>query len=538
MKCMTNIVIDKNIEKPRYDLNVSLFSNYDLELKIYTNGSESIEELLSNKKAIEPLVTQVNDFYNMGIIKNIDIDELEDADSLINAIDSFRFDASDLPWSDNYDDLAFEDEEPLTDEERYKITYDYILSHDELKNKIIVINDRVGVDTDIDEIKKKYPGFNKLFVFPEGGMEPIAIEETQNSINDFISKIKKLDLSPLETSIIVYDYVREKVYKHEKEGSSAASSRDIYQAVKDDDIVCMGYANLYAAIMEKLDVKCELVFLNDSSDNQSGHVRNVIKLDDDKYNVHGIFISDPTYDSRVKSDKTKWLYTYKFFLKKRKNFVHIDRATDLDDVSFGYLDTHLIENVDELLTWYCKNPIEMMIKKNKVDDDYNKARKLVNILDCIYGHITFDDSNDDRVAIYREHADEIIKNYNEELDMSTFITALIRVRYIENKIDPKMFAYDLNEIFKNIPSYGFGESDEQKVFNAPYEEKVLLSLLFDEELEPITYENDEEREELLARGYAHICKKQDFLLRKEDNKGLIKVVKSIKLYDKKKKKKQ
>ena len=39
MKSIVNIVIDKTVDKPKYNLNVSLYSDdYDLELKLFENG--------------------------------------------------------------------------------------------------------------------------------------------------------------------------------------------------------------------------------------------------------------------------------------------------------------------------------------------------------------------------------------------------------------------------------------------------------------------------------------------------------------------
>ena len=536
MKSIVNIVIDKTVDKQKYNLNVSLYSDdYDLELKIVTNGSESIDELINDNEDLRKEVKSFKDYLKMGIIENYNVYDLSDTKSLLDSIDLYRFDASTALWNDAMNDLDYRQEEEYSNEDIIRITHDYIVSHDDLKDKKVAICDRVGIDTDIKAIMDKYPGFKHLYVLPEGGMEPLPIEDTKNSIFTFIKSIKELNLSPLETAIIVYDFVREKVYKHEKNSESYSSSRDLYQAVKDDDIVCMGYSTIYDKIMNDLGIKCGLSPLNGLY-GEAGHIRNVIKIDDDKYNVHGLFILDPTFDSRNKKDNNEWLYRYRFFLKKRKDFVQVDKANNLDDVTFGYLDNHSIENVDELFEIYSKNPIDMLIKNNKVDDDYNKARKIVNILDSMYENVSLDDSTEKRVKIFRDNVEEIIHDYNEKIELSTFVKALIRVRYIESKIDPKMFEYNISELFRNIPGYGFDESDEDMIIDTPSAEELLLKSIFGEDYKKKSYV-EEDRKKQIAYGYRRMCKNLNDEIIKEDKAGRIKVVKSIKLYERKSKKK-
>ena len=534
MKCLTNIIVDKKISETKYNVSVSFYSGlYDFELSIYTDGSKSLDELLSDIPAIQKALDEYKFYVDCGLF---DCDEryseLTDAEALINSIEAYKFDASNARWSEEIDDVDYH-EETITDEEILETTREFILSHPEFKDKNIIICDSVNMTTDIEAIKNIYKGYTNLYVFPEGGMEPIPIDDTKNNIDSFVQAVKAMKLSPLETAIFVYDYIREKTYKHEQEGSSYALSRDTYQAINNDDIVCMGYANIYSAILNKLGIKCETITLNGINEEEAGHARNLLKIDDDKYNVHGLFISDPTFDSRDKNDRTKWLYRYAHFMKKRKDFINVDRINSLDDSVFGYLDTHSIEDTDELISIYMKNPIEMLMKNNKLDNEYNKARKLVNVLTYLYGNATFEDNNETRIKIYKEHEDEIIHDYNETLDMSTFIKALIRVRFIESKIDPKTFKYDLNEIYRNIPTYEFEEKDENRIINMSNMERLLLSTIFGEQEVPEYTE--EERMEHLAKGYSQLCRQEHIKLLKEDKSGLIKVVKSIKLYNKKSK---
>ena len=91
--------------------------------------------------------------------------------------------------------------------------------------------------------------------------------------------------------------------------------------------MCAGYTALLSEILNGLDDNLKtadfsvLCFDNLKSLNFKGaHSRSIVRIDDDKYNVHGIYVLDPTWDS-VKSQGTKTidseydsLSLYKYFL--------------------------------------------------------------------------------------------------------------------------------------------------------------------------------------------------------------------------------
>lgn len=109
--------------------------------------------------------------------------------------------------------------------------------------------------------------------------------------------INSVDLSPLEKAIYAYDLI--KSYQYNEKYDDLVKSRYIPEIVKEGYIVCAGYSSMLKQLMKEIDIPTENVnVIVKNGEEEYGHTRNIIKLDDNKYNVHGIYIIDATNDSR------------------------------------------------------------------------------------------------------------------------------------------------------------------------------------------------------------------------------------------------
>ena len=132
-------------------------------------------------------------------------------------------------------------------------------------------------------------------------------EETK--LNDLIKNIKNSSLSQFEKYIFVYNIVKKfKPYKENEK--NLGDSRCIKNILKNDYMVCAGFSNLLKVLLDKVNIPC--IDLNvdifqpvDDKSNELellGHKRNLIRIDDDKYNIHGIYVADSTFDHNMDKD--------------------------------------------------------------------------------------------------------------------------------------------------------------------------------------------------------------------------------------------
>ena len=155
--------------------------------------------------------------------------------------------------------------------------------------------------------------------------------------------INESDLSPVEKVAYVYDILKTMKYKEDENDKSR--SRNIHSIVTDGSIVCLGYSEFAKQLLNENGIKAITVSVTpDPNKLDAGHARNFVRIDDDKYNIHGLFAMDITWDSdkeitllqeedrkRIVSrpseedkdkiiDKYNSLILYRYFLTPMKNY--------------------------------------------------------------------------------------------------------------------------------------------------------------------------------------------------------------------------
>lgn len=188
--------------------------------------------------------------------------------------------------------------------------------------------------------------------------EEYLSEEQQ--LDNLIRPIKYSNLSPYEKYLAVYNIVKQfKPYKENYENKD--ESRYLKYILNNEYIVCVGYSKLLTTLLNKLNIpSMEVIADIDSStykDNLintptklEGHQRNIIKIDDDKYNIHGIYIVDPTWDNNMIKD----LYNNSTStFDKRKEYKKLEKLTNEDLL----LDYHNFNEFLEKINYYLKRSI-------------------------------------------------------------------------------------------------------------------------------------------------------------------------------------
>ena len=231
-------------------------------------------------------------------------------------------------------------------------------------NKIhIDIKDKKKLNQELEELG--YFDINTKEFYDNIVLSPNAIKKVDISIKQYIEYEKLLysfiepakKMSPFEKYVYAYDIVKHfKKYALPKKDNKnlenlsnskyediTSSSRDLYQILFNDYIVCVGFSNFLSDLLTKLNIdnigvpievditaKKAMKQLNISKeewqkkkpeekhkliteqqvyipkDSFIGHKRLLINIKDEKYDIDGIYVSDPTWDNDIE----KSLYTH------------------------------------------------------------------------------------------------------------------------------------------------------------------------------------------------------------------------------------
>lgn len=251
--------------------------------------------------------------------------------------------------------------------------------------------------------------------------------ESHNYISMVINRIKQRDFSPLETICYLHIFTTQN-FKYQ-EVRETLIPRSIVGIINYDAIVCVGYSRFVKAIIDKLSINglrsdnfTTVLKESDKQGNEllseylsinTGHMQNLIYIDDDKYNVHGRYIEDATWDSlNDKYPKGKGFANFMFPV--------ID-LTHVEGVKFEQYN----DSIDEMLAMINMDvytPQRLRVIEENID--YSKAIPYETIHECL--------KNVYRKILKIDDEEQLEKTVNYALDISKNVSILI---FNENAIN-------------------------------------------------------------------------------------------------------
>ena len=135
--------------------------------------------------------------------------------------------------------------------------------------------------------------------------------EMYNKLLTLIKDVKDKNYSPAEKLFYAYNIVKSRIYKKEEKHEDETISRNLAEILKCKKIVCEGFANFLLGLCEVLEIPTEKIIWIHKSKRKAGHDTVAVYLNDEKYNIHGIYAIDPTWDSKENEKDT----TYKQYIR-------------------------------------------------------------------------------------------------------------------------------------------------------------------------------------------------------------------------------
>ena len=258
-------------------------------------------------------------------------------------------------------------------------------------------------------------------------------------VKEIVDLVNALGLSPLEKIMFVYDIVKKRTYK---ESEDNLECRDFVLALLYDSIVCVGFSQIFKAILENLNIKVTTTQLSEREDSVfSIHERNVIFVDDPKYNVFGHFFFDVTGDSKKEGIDNQ--NEYKFFLKTFNQINIYDKHHQLYSNDLNFLYPEVIAKAFRELS----DDFDLVeYKKIFKTTHYNKFVKNIGLSER-----TIDVYHNDKISLLKM-LDDVYKSFNLEIDNEQFFRLVNNVRKIEYYLDPEHTDYSVEALKECIHS--------------------------------------------------------------------------------------
>lgn len=241
--------------------------------------------------------------------------------------------------------------------------------------------------------------------------------------------ILQSDLSIFEKYLAVFQIVTHfKPYRENNDDKKSA--REIEYILFNEYMVCRGYVELARAMLKKLGINAkDMLIALKEGENITYHARLIVRLDDDKYDIHGIYVADPTWDSTM----TQYYFNYAAL-----NFYEM--KLESDEFVWNDYGIFTVNTAEEFLEYIQKYPLALPTFLETVEvvdfDFYEYLRKNYDL-----------DIHDRGLQI--DVYDYIIKNTKRRIPVDTRVKAikeLIRFIYpYTNKEDREVILNKIEE---------------------------------------------------------------------------------------------
>ena len=372
-----------------------------------------------------------------------------------------------------------------------------------LKNKIeYLFLDDLDVN-DLTELCNRIDLGNNITISTKYNYRDLCTKDELIVLLKYLENIKSLitryNLSPLEICIFVNDLIRERKYKKSslesketsdiskedllENGNGFNRSRSLFKIIKNDEIVCTGFSNLYSVILNMMNIKSDKITYLPIDDNDRGHAANIVHIYDEKYGINGLFEIDTTWGRVYNKDNSynyqKSIENYRYFAnclyfaKFQKKFEKLKMDYPIIDKLIDALNQGRDSiNMYSGFPFFIQSSLAFVLSKCEALNQKYGNRLLNEEIAKIKQILKEKDFTD---------TERILDLYNEielnlctkELDFQAFKEALYRVKIVEHSIDKDKYPLSEESFMRACKSKDgiIGRATKEKIsFN---EEKEL-----------------------------------------------------------------
>lgn len=301
--------------------------------------------------------------------------------------------------------------------------------------------------TKIMDFLTKHPKCSILIRNNELPINKDEFIKTMDIIDDICNFVQKYDFSPLEKIMYVYDIVRSRVYVKEGKDDSAYDSRDLSKVLLGDKIVCVGFSNIFSSVLERLGFKTSNVILVGKT---SSHQRTKVIVNDEKYNVYGIYNFDATWGCKKSENDKAFLNDYLYFAKtdqefekyqKNRNYLNLvfdeDYIVDLNErINKDGIDALTTEDIDLI------NSISRLIGDN--------LRMPNSLMGCFKSLNSVFKTGDYSVDEAIDELHNYFKVLNTKIPYDVLINVLYNVRKQQYYENPQKYDYTIDSLYSAV----------------------------------------------------------------------------------------
>ena len=304
-----------------------------------------------------------------------------------------------------YNPISHLNDELASEDEHYRTIFETLDKIDKLGKKlhfIITVNNR----SIFNKYLSKY-NFDNIKLRIDNDYYEYSYQEyidEEEILESFVIDVKNSNLSPIEKYFAVYNFVKN--YKQYRESyDDLNQARYIRYILQNDYMVCVGYSKLLVNLLDKVGIKANNLSVKVDTSYDNGfdqdnpseipvnldhHQRVVVQIEDDKYNVHGLFMADPTWDNEVEENYLNHaLLPFDSMLTSKRMFAF--------SLSYPILCFHSFEEYTNQIN----KLIDMQIERNLSHGD-SKEEALLLAFKCVAQSILKTISCDDKINYFIE----------------------------------------------------------------------------------------------------------------------------------------
>lgn len=425
---------------------------YDYEIVISTYDGSDFSKIILDEASLESNIDYHIDMCDSMGLDNIGSFYHKCKGKSLELLQNAEYVTIAFPKSE--DDYTYDDDTILR----------YIELNPILKTKKIVLPSTYALNDETrSKLQEKYGEYlSNIYINIDGNSKPVSFSEysdTIDAVDELVRNIESFGFSPLEKVMYVYDLVRSREYIKESKEEDVSASRDLSKVLLGDKIVCLGYANIFYTLLEKLGIKCYVYVLESDKEIDGisiGHARNVIYIRDDKYSVYGVYFFDLTFD-RCKGNN-KYLNSYRYFAMTKHLMDFYDGGNlynnDFCVSTFG-IDSEFLRIVNE--KGMEGLPDELVTTINTMSH-YAIGENLINRIGL----------RQDAPEMFKQDKDEVYEKlvhitdlYNRPISADVLLKVLFNVRKVEYYLDPEKYELSMDALFSAmVNSLWFFEDNE------------------------------------------------------------------------------